>query len=114
MTDYRDAMIERYLKEFDRQATGVPRPQRRRMRGEISAHLQEAIPVEATEALVSATLADFGTVEEILEQSETTTASKPNYRRGLLILISLIAGLIVVTAVLMVLPLLFAGVPTFP
>lgn len=114
MTDYRKAAIERYLKEFDRQASGVPRQQRRRMRGEIAAHLEEAIPAGASEMQVSAALTDFGTVDEVLEQADAAGQEGPKYRRRLRVVIVVIVVIVVVGIGLALMPLLFAGAPAFP
>lgn len=67
--------VERYMARFDNEAQIIPNSRRIVLRAEISAHLSELIPTDATAEAVLAALDDLGSPVEIVSQELETNPS---------------------------------------
>lgn len=95
MTTHEHPLVTDYLRRFDIAAGRVAASRRAALREEIAAHLGEAIPEGASDAEVTAIIAEFGSPEDIVAQ-EGVDPVRRNLKPTIIAAALLVVGALVV------------------
>jgi len=103
-----------WLRRFDKAARAIPEPRRGALRGELTEHLLDAVPVDADDAAVTAVLGQLGdpagiVADEVDAAAAVEVEARPPLRRRRLAIAAII---LIVVAVLLaaVLPAVIGAV----